>query len=357
MDIAVLGAGNGGLAAAAHLTQRGHRVRLWNRSPEALQAVARRGGIGLRGALGDGDVAVAGMTTDLSDAVRGADAVVVVLPATAHAGVATALATTLDPTVPLVLNPGHMCGSLRVRRGFEAGGAASPPMAEVGTLTYVCRSLAEGTVDVYLEAQNVPVAAAPHDDDVVKLVLDLFPGTKAATSPVEPWFYDVNMVLHPPGMILGATRIETPSETFKFYVEGVTPAVASVMERLDDERRAVAAAFGVDVPDLPHTMASFGTAADPSLGLADAIRNGGANAAIDAPTSLHHRYLDEDVPHGLVPLGALAEATGVDTPVAMALTTLAETITGMPYRAEGSTAEALGIEGLSGDEIVARAGG
>jgi len=43
--VAVLGAGHGGLALAGYLAQQGHRVALWNRSPEPLAPVAELGGI------------------------------------------------------------------------------------------------------------------------------------------------------------------------------------------------------------------------------------------------------------------------------------------------------------------------
>jgi opine dehydrogenase len=184
----------------------------------------------------------------------------------------------------------------------------------------------------------------------LKLALDLFPGTRAASSPLEAWFHDVNLVLHPPGMILGASRIEGET-TFKFYDEGITPSVASVMDRLDGERRAVASAFGLDLPDLATTMASFGTVEDSSGGLREAIRSGEANRLIDAPSSLDHRYLHEDVGFGLVPFTALAACAGVATPVARSLTTIAETITGRAYSEEGLNARRLGIEGLDADAV------
>src|SRR5262249_61259675 len=43
--IAVLGAGNGGCAAAADLTLRGYEVRLFSRSENTLMPIAKRGGI------------------------------------------------------------------------------------------------------------------------------------------------------------------------------------------------------------------------------------------------------------------------------------------------------------------------
>jgi opine dehydrogenase len=356
MELAVLGAGNGGLAAAAQLTQRGHSVRLWNRSAAPIDALVERGGIELRGALGDVRVEIAQATTDLADALAGVDAIVVVLPATAHGPVATALAEGPTVDVPVLLNPGHMCGSLHVRRVFEAAGRPAPPVAELGTLAHVCRSPEPGVVDVYLETQQVPVATVPHDDETLKLALDLFPGTRAAISPLETWFHDVNLVLHPPGMILGASRIEDETP-FKFYDEGITPAVATVMERLDDERRAVASAFGLDLPDLATTMAGFGTVEDTSAGLREAVRSGEANRLIDAPSSLDHRYLHEDVGFGLVPFMALAGCAGVATPVARSLTAIAETITGRAYGKDGLNARRLGIEGLDAGAVAALAVG
>jgi opine dehydrogenase len=279
----------------------------------------------------------------------------VVLPATAHEPVARALAETMRDDVPLILNPGHMCGSLHVGRVFEDAGRPRPHIAELGTLSHVCRSLDAATVDVYLETRQVPLATAPHDDEVLKLALDLFPNARAVSSPLEAWFYDVNMVLHPPGMILGASRIE--SDRFKFYAEGVTPAVAAVMGRLDDERRDVGAAFGLDLPDLATTMASFGTAKEGSATLRDAVASGEANRRIEAPSSLDHRYLHEDVGFGLVPFMALAACAGKVTPTSFALMSIAETINGRDYEKEGLNARRLGIEGLDAKGVSAKAAG
>ncbi len=42
MEIAVIGGGNGAYAAAADLTEQGHRIRLWRRDAEALRPVVDR---------------------------------------------------------------------------------------------------------------------------------------------------------------------------------------------------------------------------------------------------------------------------------------------------------------------------
>lgn len=357
-EVAILGAGSGGLAAAADLVSRGYTVRLYNRSEAPLKTIRDQGGVHASGAVGDGLAVVQTVTTSLDEAVHGAEAILVVLPATAHGDIARALADQ-GAAAPIILNPGHMCGSLHVRRVFEAAGQTLA-VAELGTLTYVSRSLAPGAVDVYLRAAGVPFSTVPDDDETAHLVEVLLPGQSRAAHPMEVWFWDVNMVLHPPGMILGAARIESTRGEFHFYGDGITDSVEAVMARLDEERVEVARAFGAVVPRLAEAMATIGTADAEAAGagkLGEAIRGSAANATIKAPPRLDHRYLHEDIPFGLVPLTALGRIADVPTPVASGLIELAEVINGRSYMADGLNEDALGLRGASVEEVAAIAGG
>jgi len=51
--IAIIGAGNGGCAAAAQLTQRGFDIRLYSRSRTTTEPLSAIGGVEYEGALGD----------------------------------------------------------------------------------------------------------------------------------------------------------------------------------------------------------------------------------------------------------------------------------------------------------------
>lgn len=349
--IAVVGAGNGGLAAAADMTLKGHDVRLCNRSAPVLDAVTQLGGILISGALGEQTIAVADATTDIARAIDGADVVMVVLPASAHGDIAQRLAGNVAHGVPVILNPGHMCGSLHFRRAMAEQGCRPPSVVELGTLAYVCRSQSLGAVDIYLRAANVPAAVVPDGDDAGRAIIEsLYPGVRIM-HPIAAWLHDVNMVLHPPGMILGAAWIEATGGNFGFYSEGVTPAVAAVMQQLDEERIAVGGAYGFELDDLAKTMAALGTADPGATDLRAAVAGGEANRSITAPDALDHRYITEDVPYGLVPLTALAAAAGVHTPVAAALIELATTIAGRDLHADGLNARRLGIDQLGAQEI------
>lgn len=81
--ITVIGAGNGGLAFAADLSDRGWSVMLFNRSPERLQNVAAHGAVTL---IMDGlrrTATISGVTTNIEEALTWSHLVVVSLPTSA----------------------------------------------------------------------------------------------------------------------------------------------------------------------------------------------------------------------------------------------------------------------------------
>ena len=76
MRVTIIGAGAGGAAAVAELTQAGHEVKLWNRSPETLAPFQRIGGVEYEGVLGEGLARPRLMTSDLEAALQGCEVIV-----------------------------------------------------------------------------------------------------------------------------------------------------------------------------------------------------------------------------------------------------------------------------------------
>ncbi|GAB2550471.1 NAD/NADP-dependent octopine/nopaline dehydrogenase family protein [Leucobacter ruminantium] len=352
MTIAVLGAGAGGLAAAVELTLAGHEVRLWNRNPARLEP-HRAEGIRHRGVLGEGALPPAGgFTSDLAEAIAGVDAVVVCLPSAVHPALFADLAE-LRCAAPIVLNPGHTGGALHLRQVFAAAGAPLPPVAEFSTLTYVGR-VYDGVADITGRAGQVRVGALPGGRAALDWAVRLFPGASPVPDVLASSLSNVNLVLHPPGAILGASWVEATGGAFTFYVEGMTPGVARVLERLDAERLAVARAFGHELPSLIEEMSAVGTVDADAAKRGDtlaAIRGGAANATIPAPDSLEHRYYREDFAFGVLPFIALADVAGEQVPVARSLFAIASAL--VPGDLHGLSAERLGVAGLSRDELTA----
>jgi len=337
----------------------GHEVRFWSRSVQTLAPFQAQGGVAFDGILGTGLAQPRLMTCDLAAAIDTATVILICLPTFAHRSLAETLARA-GSTTPIVLNPGHTGGALEFRHAFRGLGATSPPIAELSTLTYVARKHSPSRVPITGRAKSVRLAALPHGDDAANAAQSLFGSAKLVSDVLACDLANVNMVLHAPGAVLGAAWVEATHGDFTFYVQGMTAGVARVMRALDDERRAVARAYGHDLPSLIEEMQAIGTVEASVRDVGDfaaAIASGEANRRIKAPDSLQHRYYREDFGHGLLPFTVLAAIADVDVPVAESLLRIAQTCLGFDFAANGRTAERMGIAGLDRDGLLKLVGG
>ena len=361
LNVAVIGAGAGGAAAVAEAVLGGHRVSLWNRSLRTLQPFIERGGVEYEGLLGDGLAVPQRITGDMGEAVAGADVALVCLPTLSHAPVAQALAQAGAHRLPVVLNPGHTGGALEFAAAYaRASGGPVPPVAEFHTLAYIARKYQPARVTVTGRAKFLRLGVLPGGEAAARHAQQLYPVAQRVTDVLDSSLANLNMVLHAPGAVLAAAWVEATRGDFTVYVQGMTPGVTRVMRELDAERRAVARAFGHDLPAVAAEMQRYGTV-EPWVtdtdDLVHAIASGEANKRIKAPDSLEHRYYREDFGHGLLPFLEIARIAGVATPVADALYRLGCTLTGTDFAAAGRTAAAMGIAGLDRAGLIARVRG
>jgi len=355
VNVAIMGAGNGGASAAVELNQKGHTIRLWNRSKETLLKLKDIGGIKYEGVFGEGFAELAEISTDLKLVTQDAEVIMVCLPTQALGDVAHMLAEKNMVNIPVILNPGHTCGALEFVSSFHQRHVSPPPVAEFSTLTYVARKSASDKVQITGAAKHVWVAPFPGGEQASDKATKLYPIADRTTNVLATGLANVNMVLHPPGAILGASWIERTHGDFTFYVEGLTQGVGEVLEALDKERIKVASSYGLELPDLFDEMQMIGTIepeASRKDGLAAAVRAGEGNKNIKAPGSLSHRYYVEDFFYGLKPFIVLANIAGVKVPVATALLQLGETLSKSATGNLGRTAEAMGIEGMQKNQLL-----
>ena len=345
--VAILGAGNGGFAAAAHLTNLGHDVRLYNRSQSTVAAIQERGGIEYEGVIGNGFAEIQHITTNIEEAVSEVDAIVVCLPAIAFPDLARSLAPVVTPDTPILLNPGSTGGALVMRETLQSAGCESiPTIAETNTLTYICRKSDEKGVTIYSTVDNVRCASVPADDTAAIEIFTDFFDLDVLPTVLHTSLCNVNAMLHPPGVILSTAWIQHSGGDFRFYYDAGTAGVANVMEELDEERRAIASAWNISLEPFPSLFASLGStsarAAEENSFLR-MLRESEPNKDIKAPASTDDRYFDEDFPYGLVPMKALARIKDVETPVIDSLVTLASSITENDYEEIGWDANQMGI--------------
>lgn len=351
--IAVLGAGNAGCAAAAHLTMRGYQVSMFNRWESEIDPIRERGGIQIKGAVGEGFARIETVTTDIREAAQGAELFLVVAPALAHDFFAGELAKVIDgPIVRIMLNPGHTGGALHFLSMLRKAGVSSDVrICETNTNTYICRLTGPAEVTVYGLARKVLFGAIPgkHTKELAETIGVLYPFISPVESVLDTGFANVNAIMHPAGMLLNAGWIESTGGDFAFYYDGTTPAVGRVIDAVDRERLAVMTALGVEAVSFVKVFYEYGATSDHALATGsayDALRESEPNRPIRAPKSLTNRYLAEDIPFGLVPMAALGDLAGISTPVVDALITMACTVNGVNYWNEGLTLERMGLAGL-----------
>lgn len=352
--VAVLGAGAGGAAVVTELTLKGLKTHFWNRSPAALQPFIDNGSVMYDGVLGEGSVVPDLMSGNLQEVLENVDGIVVCMPTLAHADIATALANLGASSVPVILNPGHTGGALEFHQSYIEQGVTPPPLAEFSTLTYVARKYSPATVSISGTAKQVRVAGMAGDTVSVDFAQALYPNAFRYEDVIATSLSNVNLVLHPPGCILGAAWVEASGGDFTFYVEGMTQGVGRVVQQLDDERLQVAAAFGHKLPSVIDEMLAIGTIdqGGSAEDFAESIRRSEANQKIKAPNSLSHRYYAEDFWYGLSPFIALADVVQVPVPVARSLMTIAVTMKGKLDSPRGRSAQQMGISGFQKQQII-----
>src|SRR5207247_8331762 len=157
-------------------------------------------------------------------------------------------------------------------------------------------------------------------------------------------FTNANAMLHVANCVANAARIES-GDHYKFYAEGVTPAVARLYQAINGERVAVAAALGASVPTLEDWFDRVYGVREASLAETCqrlTYNSDGPYQATGTPRALDHKFITEDVPTGLVPMSALGTVAGVRTPAIDALIEVVRSMTGKDFAAEARTLSAWG---------------
>jgi opine dehydrogenase len=351
---AVFGAGHGGKAMAAHLSIMGAEVTLYNRTWKHVEVIAQRGGIALSGDAGapNGFGELALVTSDVEEALYGNDVIFVVVPAFAHAELARRMAPHLVDGQIMILNPGRTLGAFEFRKVlYDSGCTARVAVAETQTFIFASRSTGPAQAYIHRVKEAVPLAALPAFDTPVVLaaIKDYYPEFIDGKTVLHTGLNNIGAVFHPTIMINNIGRIESTDGEFEFYYDGVTPTVAKLMEAVDRERINVGKALGIDLLTAQEWLKLAYDAEGDDLH--QAIHNQGGYRGIKAPTTINHRYVNEDIPMSLVPLASLGNKFGIRVRAMESVIRLACIARGVDYWAIGRTVENLEIDTVQLKEL------
>lgn len=350
----VIGAGNGGKAMAAHLALMGRSVMLYNRTPQRIEVIKELGGIRLEsfegGPHGLGKLDL--ISSNMAEVVPDADIIMVVVPSSAHADIAANAAPHLRDGQIVVLHPGRTCGAIEFKRVLrKMDCSADVIIAEAETFIYASRSEGPAEARIFRIKNAVPLAALPstRTTEVLNALKDVYPEFINGRNVLYTGLNNMGAIFHPTITLLNSGRIESTAGDFRFYIDGVTPATARVLEVLDRERVTVATSLGIQARTaLEWLKMAYNVQGE---NLYDAIHNQSGYYEIKAPKTLNHRYIFEDVPMSLVPIASIAKRYGVSVRGIESIIRLACFIHRTDYWRRGRTLDKLGIGHLSVGEL------
>lgn len=355
--IAVVGAGNGGMAIAAHQTLKGYKVNLFSFFGRELKPIIEKGGIEVFGGV-EGFARLNLVTESLEECVKDAQVIMVVAPASSHIAVATLLTPLVKDGQIIVLNPGRTGGSIEFARTMRRQGLRTRPyLAETNTLIYAAETRAPARVEILKEKNKMRVSAFPARDNpvVIPMLQQMYPQIEAGQNVLEIAFNNVGGVFHPAAALLNTVtlqRVAGGEKGLRWYGNMITqPICDMVMEKIDQEKVALCQAFGLDAwPALKWVWESYGVKGNT---LFEALRGNPHVAGFSAPGDLYafHNILDE-VPNNLVPQSSFAKVVGVPTPAIDSIVNLACVMTGIDFWTMGRTVESLGLAGMTKEQML-----
>ena len=333
-EVTIVGAGHQGLAMAAHLSLNKVDCYLWNRSREHIRQIVDEGTITSRGVV-EGTAKIKKVSTDIREVLK--KVIMITTPSSAHNDLARMLAPLVSEENIIILNPGRTFGALNFICNLKKAGCKNLPIvAETQTIVYTCRRSDINEVEIFALKNHVEIAA--YKKDCLKKIMDAIPTClRTFFIPVENYMQtslsNVGMVLHCAPLLMNVGWVESNKVEFKYYYDGISKTVADVLEKIDHERVEVASAAGIQIDSVSEWLKmTYSTHGD---SLYECLQNNRYYREIDAPKSLQHRYVEEDVPNGLVAIESLADYYDMKTPVISTIINFANIVMNKDYRIIG----------------------
>lgn len=348
--IAIIGGGNGAHAAAVDLTLRGFDITMYEDTKfiDKIKEVHSSRLIHSKGVCGDQTVKIASVTDNLKEAIKDSEVILVIVPAYVHADLAKKLAPIVESSQIVVLLPGTF-GSLIFYKEFLKQGVSDVVVAETHTLPYATRLVAPGEVMIMSRFNPLKVGVLPSSETerVIKVLSELYDGLVPVESVIACGLSSLNPIIHVPGCILNAGRIELMKGDFYFYTEGFTDVVVRATESIDKERMSILELFGYKAEIAARGVG--GTITSDSI--KDVIASDTNFAKIKGPEDFKSRYYTEDIPFGLATWAKLAHEYGIATPTMDSMINLGSVILEYDCWTKGHSLDDLGLDGKSIDEV------
>lgn len=348
--VAIAGAGNVAFTGACLLRHLGNDVTLWSPSGRGTVEVMKGTPITTSGSLnGTYDVAAVASPKELCES---ADLIMTAIPAFGHMSVFKQLLPYLTDDHSILITGGQLgYGALYLDRLLAEAGLKTQLGMIHGPIT-MGRKLGQSEC-VQVPFKTAAWTSAANPDDTEGLIArwsEAFGARfRAGENLLGVGLRAMGGIVHPALTMGNVTRIEFAEDWCGYGY--TTASISNLTEALDKDRLTLAAAAGLDLPDLV-TMFAKGdprkkTAQDAlqPLTYERTFRNG--------PKSITTRYIEEEVPYHIVTIEQLAAKAGIPTPHLTPVIDVYCMMRNKDYRDVNAMSEALGIADMSFDDVLA----
>ncbi len=298
------------------------------------------------------------ITTDMEEAIDGADAIFMAIRAYGAERFTMEAAKYMQPG-QIVMNWSSYLAALRTYRAFKETAPEGALLGEGAILPYFVKPTGPAVLNVFGVKAHLWAAAMPGKDTpaLMKVVKPFFPNCEAADSVMYTSLTNPNLQVHVPPALLNTGLWEKTGGDLEFYGTLMSPKVAHVMDLIDKERIAVGNALGIELLPKPEVLkmeyGQYGVTGEtmyevystfashrswrPGLGLDD----------FAAKTAF-----GEDILYGFVFISSLGKQFGVQTPAIDTMVSLAELVLDRDFWGQGASSESLGLDTLSPEQIM-----
>ena len=348
MRISILGAGHGGLAAAADLTLMGHEVKLSavNKHDKNIQLLKAFKKIMIEGVTSKSscpiEIPANFVCENVEEAIKFAEIIMIIVPAFAQ-----------DVYNDYILKYGkkgqiitYPCGGFSAlnfnNKLKEYNRQDDFIVCETSSLIYTTKITAPCKILIKSIKDKVSFACANNEktDYALEILNKIYPQYYKAQNAWQTSFNNPSSILHTITTLLNASRIELFGP-YKNSFYDITPSIARIMEAVDEERIAIAKNFYSSPLTLNQIMCSLYSLDTDNI--YETIKSINAYKLQHSPDSLKHRYISEDIPYSLVPIATLGKILNLKTSNMDSIINIACMCNSENYWQTGRTAEKLGF--------------
>lgn len=297
-----------------------------------------------------GEFQLANVGSEASSIISGSDIVFVATVAGAYPEVARTIAPYLTSKHKVILFSGKMGGVLEFANVLAESGAPEIPVLETDAL-FACRAQDDESIWIRGHKQWTLFSAQDRSttNEFKDLIESFFPGLGAAKNVIERGLTDFGAAAHAPIVIANMNKVDR-AEPFLFYYEGLTERTVAILENIEVEFRTVVEAYGGSLIPMKDLLFRYYGCEDNST-LLSSMQSVPNYRHSQAPATLDHRFLIEDVSCTLVPTQQFAKLAGIETPVIDAVVTFACILSGVDCRKSGRSLTKYGLSELNFDQV------